>query len=173
MGPIANQKQFEIVKSIVDDAVARGARVLAGGRPMRVSGHEGGLFFEPTVLADVPSDARLQVENVFGPVVALETYDGVDDAIEKANATNYGLGLSVWTDRSDFAEYVTERSDTGMVWVNEPLQSIAACPWSVVKDSGFGSELGASGVREFTYEKIVQSQLKNNSGPRPWYFPYA
>ena len=173
VGPIANRKQFEIVRSIVDDAVSRGARVLTGGAPLNLPGHENGYFFAPTVLSDVPLEARLTTENVFGPVVAIEEYEDVDQAVSRANDTNYGLGLSVWTDSAEFAEYVIARSDTGMVWVNEPLQSLAACPWSVTKESGYGSELGASGLREFTYEKVVQSQLAGNSGPRPWYFPYA
>lgn len=172
VGPVANRKQFEIVKEIVDDAIARGAEVLVGGHPLEVESFEDGLFFAPTVLRNVPADARLAVENVFGPVVALETYEDVDDAVESANNTNYGLGLSIWTDNADFADYVTARSDTGMVWVNEPLQSLAPCPWSVTKDSGIGAELGVSGLLEFTYEKVVQSQLDGNDGPRPWYFPY-
>ena len=75
-------------------------------------------------------------------------------------------------DDEAFAEYVIRRSETGMVWVNEPLQSLASCPWSVFKDSGIGVELGASGVREFTFEKVVQAQFTGNDGPRGWYFPY-
>lgn len=172
IGPIANKKQFDIVSSIVTDAITQGARPLIGGGPLAVAGHEGGLFYAPTVLADVPVGARLTQENAFGPVLAVYRYDSIDDAIALANATNYGLGLSVWTDDERFADYVTRRSDTGMVWVNEPLQSIAACPWSVYKDSGIGVELGASGVREFTFEKVVQSQLADNNAPRSWYFPY-
>lgn len=174
IGPIANRKQFEIVQAIVQDAVSRGANILAGGRARVVDGFEGGFFYEPTVLSQVPRDARLETENVFGPVVALESYETVSDAVERANATNYGLGLSVWTDSTEFAEIVTARSDTGMVWINEPLQSVAACPWSVTKDSGIGTELGISGLREFTYEKVVNSQLDGNeSDRRAWYFPYA
>jgi acyl-CoA reductase-like NAD-dependent aldehyde dehydrogenase len=172
VGPIANRKQFDIVKEIVDDAVQRGARVLCGGGPITVPGYEDGLFFEPTVLTDVPADARLSSENVFGPVVSISTYNELDEAIEAANTTNYGLGISLWTADKDAAQYVIRRSDTGMVWVNEPLQSLAACPWSVYKDSGIGVELGASGLREFTFEKVVQQQFENNTAPRPWYFPY-
>ncbi|WP_063721679.1 aldehyde dehydrogenase family protein [Nocardia vinacea] len=172
MGPIANERQFSIVKDIVADAVSRGATVVAGGKPSADSS-AGGYFFEPTVLTDVPHDARLTHENVFGPVIALYRYDKLDDAILAANSTNYGLGLSLWTADPEVAEYVTKRSDTGMVWVNEPLQSLAACPWSVYKDSGIGVELGESGLREFTFEKVVQAQFANNSGPRAWYFPYG
>jgi succinate-semialdehyde dehydrogenase/glutarate-semialdehyde dehydrogenase len=171
VGPIANRKQYDIVTSIVDDAVAQGAHALCGG-PMSIPGHERGLFFAPMILTDVPDEARLTTENIFGPVVAIYKYDDLDDAIRQANSSNYGLGLSVWTDSNEFGDYVAKRSDTGMVWINEPLQSIAACPWSVYKDSGIGVELGESGVREFTFEKVVQSQFEENSGPRAWYFPY-
>ncbi len=171
MGPIANERQFEIVSSIVQDAVDKGAKVLCGGSSML---DMEGFFFQPTVLCDVPKNARLATENVFGPVVELVAFENIDEAIAGANSTNYGLGLSVWTDDASFAEYVTRRSDTGMVWVNEPLQSFAPCPWSVVKDSGIGSELGCAGMREFTYDKVVQEQLSgNDTTRRPWYFPYA
>jgi acyl-CoA reductase-like NAD-dependent aldehyde dehydrogenase len=173
MGPVANQQQFDIVRSIVEDALERRARALTGGAPLEILGHESGLFYPPTILVDVPDNARLANENVFGPVVAFYRYSDIDDAIRRANSTNYGLGLSIWTDDPQWAEYATRRSDTGIVWVNEPLQSLAPCPWSVYKDSGYGVELGGSGMREFTYEKVVQSQFEGNSGPRSWYFPYV
>ncbi|MFE7129994.1 aldehyde dehydrogenase family protein [Streptomyces sp. NPDC057638] len=173
IGPVANRKQYEVVASIVDDALARGARALTGGAPLSVPGHEGGLFYAPTVLVDVPADARLARENVFGPVVAIHRFSDVREVLDQANDTSYGLGLSVWTDDPEFAEWAARGSDTGMVWVNEPLQSIAACPWSVCKDSGIGVELGAAGVREFTYEKVVQAQFDGNHQTRPWYFPYS
>jgi acyl-CoA reductase-like NAD-dependent aldehyde dehydrogenase len=174
VGPIANDKQLAIVSGIVDDAIERGATAVTGGARLTGSDSKDGYLYEPTVLVDVPRDARLETENVFGPVVAIEPYELVEEAIARANATNYGLGLSIWTDDAAFAERVTAASETGMVWVNEPLQSLAPCPWSVTKDSGYGAELGSSGLLEFTYEKVVQSQLTGNDVPRrPWYFPYA
>jgi len=172
IGPVANKMQLDIVSGIVNDALERGSTLLTGGNVLSGAGYESGLFFEPAILVNVPHAARLTRENAFGPVVAIYKYANLDDALALTNETNYGLGLSVWTDDEAFAEYVIRRSETGMVWVNEPLQSLASCPWSVFKDSGIGVELGASGVREFTFEKVVQAQFTGNDGPRGWYFPY-
>jgi acyl-CoA reductase-like NAD-dependent aldehyde dehydrogenase len=172
VGAVANLRQFEIVSELVADAVSVGAALLIGGHRLVDDGMDAGWFYAPTILANVPAGARLTRENVFGPVVALYPYETVNDALALANDTNYGLGLSVWTDDEEFADYVTRRSDTGMVWVNEPLQSLAACPWSVYKDSGIGCELGVAGLREFTFEKVVQEQFEGNDARRPWYFPY-
>jgi acyl-CoA reductase-like NAD-dependent aldehyde dehydrogenase len=172
MGPVSNSRQLAVVERIVRDAVDLGATVLAGGHTLSIPGHEGGFFYAPTVLTDVPAESSYHTENIFGPVVALYPYDDLDDAVKQANATVYGLGLSLWTNNEETASRVVAQSQTGMIWVNEPLQSIAACPWSVYKDSGYGSELGASGIREYTFEKVVQSQFQANDGPRPWYFPY-
>jgi len=114
----------------------------------------------------------LMYENAFGPIMAVERYHTLEEAVAKANDSAYGLGLSVWTSSRATATAVIDSSETGMVWVNEPLLSVAACPWSVCKSSGIGSELGDSGIREFTFEKVVNAQFTGNSGPRAWYFPY-
>ncbi|MDB4223369.1 aldehyde dehydrogenase family protein [Granulosicoccus sp.] len=169
IGPIANERQFSIVSDMVEDALSKGAETLIGGSSIDGAGY----FFQPTILTGVTPDMKIHRENVFGPVLVMEKYENIDDAIAMANDTNYGLGMSVWTDSEAFADYVTNRSDTGMVWINEPLHSIAACPWSVCKDSGIGSELGAAGMKEFTFPKVVNRQYSNNSTPRPWYFPYG
>lgn len=169
IGPIANERQLSIIMEIVGDALSKGATAITGARRINRSGY----FYEPTILTNVTRDMRMYHENVFGPVVAIEKYKNVDDALHEANNTQYGLGLSVWTESEEFATYVIDRCDTGMVWVNEPLQSIAACPWSVCKNSGIGTELGIHGLREFTYPKVVNSQLTGSRGRRPWYFPYG
>jgi len=110
-------------------------------------------------------------ENIFGPVCAIMTYDSLDEAVALANDTIYGLGASIWTQSRERANQLIAELDAGMIWINEPLQSIVQCPWSVTKGSGYGTELGESGIRQFCYEKVVNAQFKDNK-PRPWYFPY-
>lgn len=171
MGPIANQRQFEIVSKHISDAKEAGATILTGGYRLTEGDYAKGLFFAPTVITNVNHEMRIMRENVFGPMVTIMTYDTIDEAIALANDTNYGLGTSIWTQNEELADYIIPRIDSGIVWVNEPLQSIASCTWSVTKDSGYGGELGASGYKEYTYEKVVISQYENNK-PRSWYFPY-
>lgn len=171
IGPISNENQFNIVKDLVFDAVAKGAHVVCGGQP--AADMPNSFFFEPTVLANVSDDAKIETSNAFGPVIVLKKVKDVSEAINLANASDYGLGASVWTESKEFADSVVSELEVGMVWVNEPLQSIASCPWSVTKHSGVGVELGINGVKEFMYEKVVQFQFENEEETRPWYFPYC
>lgn len=170
LGPISNSTQYNIITSLIEDAVSKGASILCGGR--KSEGNPKGLFFEPTVLIDVPDNAKIEYENAFGPVIVLKRVKDTSDAVKIANNSVYGLGASVWTESEDFANLMIKELKVGMVWVNEPLQSIASCPWSVTKNSGIGVELGINGVKEFMFEKVVQYQFGNSSSSRAWYFPY-
>jgi len=151
VGPLIDEAQRTTVERLVDDATARGARVLTGGR--RLDGD--GYFYAPTVLADVPADAQLLREEIFGPVAPVTTFATDDEAIMKANDTEYGLVAYVYTRDVDRAFRVIERLETGMVGFNQGLVSNAGAPFGGVKQSGFGREGGPEGLDEYLETKYI------------------
>ncbi len=151
IGPLATAAIRDGVAAQVDDAVAKGARLLAGGRP--VAGK--GFFYEPTALADVPRSARAFSEEVFGPVALVFRVKDLAEAIELANATPYGLGSSVWTrDPAEQARFVDEL-EAGMTFVNAIVASDPRLPFGGVKRSGYGRELARDGLLSFVNRKAV------------------
>jgi succinate-semialdehyde dehydrogenase / glutarate-semialdehyde dehydrogenase len=151
VGPLIDENQRAKVAELVDDAKQRGARVLLGGQPVG----ERGYFFAPTVLTDVPQDARLLDEEIFGPVAPVATFSSDDQAIEAANRTEYGLVAYVYTRDLDRAFAVCEGIDTGMVGLNQGVVSNPAAPFGGVKHSGFGREGGFEGIGEYLETKYV------------------
>jgi succinate-semialdehyde dehydrogenase/glutarate-semialdehyde dehydrogenase len=152
VGPLIDRPSLEKVTRLVDDAVARGARVLTGGRP---AGPDGGWFYEPTVLADVSTDAGMMREEVFGPVAPLVPFDTEEEAVRWANDTEYGLVAYVFTESLDRGLRVSEALEVGMVGLNQGIVSNAAAPFGGVKESGIGREGGRAGIREFLDTKYV------------------
>ncbi|MES2191034.1 MAG: NAD-dependent succinate-semialdehyde dehydrogenase [Pseudomonadota bacterium] len=150
-GPLITTKALNKVSDLVDDAVARGARVLAGGaRPER-----SGYFYMPTVLADVPRDARLLGEEIFGPVAPLVVFDTEAEAIALANDTEYGLVAYVYTKDMARGLRVSEQIESGMVALNRGLVSDPAAPFGGVKQSGLGREGAHEGILEFSEAKYI------------------
>jgi succinate-semialdehyde dehydrogenase / glutarate-semialdehyde dehydrogenase len=151
VGPLIDDTQRGKVAELVDDARGRGAKVLVGGS--RIDG--AGYFYEPTVLADVPPDARLLGEEIFGPVAPVKAFGSDDEAIAAANDTEYGLVAYVYTQDINRALKVIERLDTGMIGLNQGMVSNAGAPFGGVKQSGFGREGGPEGIREYLETKYV------------------
>ncbi|HEX4482930.1 MAG TPA: NAD-dependent succinate-semialdehyde dehydrogenase [Solirubrobacteraceae bacterium] len=151
VGPLIDEAQRTKVAELVDDAAERGARVLLGGE--RVG--ERGYFYAPTVLADVPDDARLLAEEIFGPVAPVATFSSDEQAIAAANRTEYGLVAYVYTRDLDRAFRVCEAIETGMVGLNQGVVSNPAAPFGGVKQSGFGREGGFEGIGEYLETKYV------------------
>ena len=150
-GPLITPQAVDKVSRLVDDAVGRGARVLVGGsRPER-----SGFFYLPTVLADVPRDAKMLHEEIFGPVAPLVVFDTEDEAIELANATEYGLVAYVYTGDMARGLRVSERIESGMVALNRGLVSDPAAPFGGVKQSGLGREGAHEGILEFSEAKYI------------------
>ncbi|HEY4896945.1 MAG TPA: NAD-dependent succinate-semialdehyde dehydrogenase [Solirubrobacteraceae bacterium] len=151
IGPLIDEAQREKVTELVGDAVERGARTLVGGgRP-----DGAGYFFEPTVLTDVPGDARLLSEEIFGPVAPIATFSTDEQAIDAANRTEFGLVAYLYTRDLDRAFHVSECIETGMVGVNQGVVSNPAAPFGGVKQSGFGREGGFEGIGEYLETKYV------------------
>lgn len=150
IGPIQNKKQYERVKELIEDAKQHGT-VIAGGEPLDRPGY----FIPPTIVRDLPEDARLVQEEQFGPVLPLIRFDDVDDVIARANASEYGLGASVWGADEDAAYAVAERIASGTVWVNEVQHLTPFAAFGGMKQSGLGVEGGLEGLAEYTNTQTI------------------
>jgi succinate-semialdehyde dehydrogenase/glutarate-semialdehyde dehydrogenase len=151
IGPLIDDDAVASTHELVEDAVAKGATVLAGGSPIDGDGS----FYAPTVLGDVGSDARLLREEIFGPVLGITTFADEDEAVRLANSTEYGLISYVFTQDLARGHRMIDRLDTGMMGLNTGLVSNAAAPFGGVKQSGIGREGGFEGIHEFLDTKYT------------------
>jgi succinate-semialdehyde dehydrogenase/glutarate-semialdehyde dehydrogenase len=149
VGPLIDSDQREKVSELVTDAVDRGAKAVVGGE----RGDGSGYFYSPTVLSDIPDDARLLKEEIFGPVAPVKAFDDEADAIRWANDTEFGLVAYVYTRDLGRAFRVMEGLEYGMVGVNQGIVSNPAAPFGGVKHSGFGREGGFEGINEYLETK--------------------
>jgi acyl-CoA reductase-like NAD-dependent aldehyde dehydrogenase len=160
IGPLINERALQTVKERVDEAVAKGAKVLVGGDTE-------GPAFQPTLLADVPAHSDFASKETFGPVAAIEVVDSADEAVERANATGYGLAAGIITRDNDKGFALAQRLESGIVHVNDqPVGDEPQMPFGGVKDSGWGRFGGRAAMDEFTELRWVTVQ----SGTRP--FPF-
>jgi succinate-semialdehyde dehydrogenase/glutarate-semialdehyde dehydrogenase len=151
VGPLASEQQRNDVEVVVADAAGKGARVLCGG----AAPDRPGFYYEPTVLADVTSEMRAFGEEVFGPVATLFRVRDIDEAIDVANSTEFGLGANAWTsDEAERAQFIRDLG-AGMVFINGNVTSYPQLPFGGIKQSGFGRELAQHGIREFCNLKTV------------------
>jgi succinate-semialdehyde dehydrogenase/glutarate-semialdehyde dehydrogenase len=155
VGPLIDDNQRSKVAELVQDAEQKGAQVVLGGKERDGQGY----FFDPTVLADVPVEARLLKEEIFGPVAPVATFDDEEAAVAAANDTEFGLVAYVYTRDIKRAFRVVEGLETGMVGLNQGLVSNPAAPFGGVKQSGFGREGGAEGIHEYLEVKYVAMNL--------------
>jgi len=151
LGPLIDETQRSKVHELVLDAVGRGATVLTGGEPLEGPGY----FYRPTVLTGVPAESRVLTEEIFGPVAPVVSFGSEEEAISRANSTEYGLIGYIFTRDLNRALRVAEALDTGMVGLNMGVASNAAAPFGGVKQSGFGREGGAEGIEEYLSLKYV------------------
>ncbi|REE23191.1 succinate-semialdehyde dehydrogenase/glutarate-semialdehyde dehydrogenase [Paraburkholderia sp. BL27I4N3] len=151
VGPLANPRQIAKMEELVADAVARGAKVLAGGK--RIVGD--GYFFEPTVLADVPMDARVMHEEPFGPIAVLMRFDQLEDGLAEANRLPYGLSAYAFTNNARTAIDVGDGLEAGMIGINQYRIVATELPFGGLKESGIGSEGGAEGIEFYLTNKFI------------------
>jgi succinate-semialdehyde dehydrogenase/glutarate-semialdehyde dehydrogenase len=157
MGPLANCRREERAWAFVEDAVARGAKRLAGGE--RPASGSRGYFFSPTVLGDLPPEAEILHEEPFVPVAPILEFEDFDEVLERANALPFGLAAYVFTHRLDTAERAADALQSGMVGINDFGLAAAEAPFGGVKESGMGREGGAFGIREFLEVKTVKTVI--------------
>jgi succinate-semialdehyde dehydrogenase / glutarate-semialdehyde dehydrogenase len=151
LGPLATEQILQGVDEQVQKSIAGGAKLLTGGNRI----HGPGFFYEPTVLVDVPKESPAYREEVFGPVASVFRVRDTSEAIELANNTTFGLAASAWTNDPAEQELFTSELETGMVFINALVASDPRLPFGGVKRSGFGRELGATGIREFMNAKTI------------------
>jgi len=155
MGPLANHRRIEAMETLVADARAKGARLLAGGERLGNRGY----FFAPTVLADVPDEARAMYEEPFGPLALINPVKTLDEALAKANALPFGLAAYAFTHSARNADHLAEGIEAGNFSINTLEASVAETPFGGVKESGFGREGGAEGLSHYTVVKNVSHRL--------------
>jgi len=152
VGPIQNRTQFDRVCELIEDAKQHGT-VIAGGAPLDREGY----FIPPTIVRDLPDNARLVVEEQFGPVLPVLKYDDLDDVVSRANASEFGLGGTVWGADVERATRIAMEIDSGTVWVNQHLAIDPDIPFRGAKQSGLGAELGEAGLHEYTQAHVVNA----------------
>ncbi len=166
IGPMTKAEQVDIVEEQVEDAREKGAKVLVGGK-------RDGFYYYPTVLTDVDHDMKIMKEETFGPVMPVMPFKDMEEAIDLANDTKYGLNSSVWSDNVKKAQQVVSRLDTGNAYINGTLKNIGNpyLPFGGVKKSGMGRYHGPEGLKTFSQTKSVMIN-KNKKDEFNW-FPYS
>jgi succinate-semialdehyde dehydrogenase / glutarate-semialdehyde dehydrogenase len=155
MGPIHIESQRQEIEEQVEDAKSRGAKTLFGGERPRGGAMDQGYYYLPTLLADVPEGARVTREEVFGPALPVYTFKTIDEAIEKANASEFGLGSSIWTRNLIYANKAIDKLQAGNVWVNSLHYGYDELPFGGVKASGVGREHGPEALDYYLEPKGV------------------
>ncbi len=155
LGPLQNRAQYERVIELVEDAKAAGARMLTGGEPIDGPGY----FYPVTLVADIADGTRLVDEEQFGPVLPIIRFTDVDDAIRRANDTQFGLDASVWTSDAEVGRNVAAQLEAGTVWVNKHAEIGPHVPMGGVKCSGIGVEFGQEGLEAYTDIKIISTAV--------------
>jgi succinate-semialdehyde dehydrogenase/glutarate-semialdehyde dehydrogenase len=155
MGPIHLESQRKEIEEQVEDARARGAKVVFGGERAKGGDLDKGFFYLPTLLTNVPDDAKVSVEETFGPVLPVFTFKTLDEAIEKANSSAFGLGSSIWTRNLAHANKAIDKLQAGNVWVNSLHYGYDELPFGGVKASGVGREHGPEALDYYLEPKGV------------------
>jgi betaine-aldehyde dehydrogenase len=168
LGPMISAGQRDKVEQKVKASLDGGARALAGGR--RPSGFDRGYFYEPTALVDVKPEMALMREETFGPVAPLVRCRSIDEAIALADASEYGLGASIYTNNLEHAMKAMEGIHAGTFWINDPLTDNDAGPFGGMRRSGIGRELGTEGLEDFRDSKHVHMDYV--IGAKPYWYPY-
>ncbi|MCY3807458.1 MAG: NAD-dependent succinate-semialdehyde dehydrogenase [bacterium] len=156
MGPLANERRVAALSELVADARGRGATVTTGGERIGTCGY----FFQPTVLAEVPADARVMQVEPFGPLAAVNRVGSLDEAIECANSVPYGLAAYGFTNRADYVDRMVERVEAGNLSINTLEASVPETPFGGVKSSGYGREGGVEGLHNYMVVKNVSHSIE-------------
>ncbi|MDP9812904.1 acyl-CoA reductase-like NAD-dependent aldehyde dehydrogenase [Rhizobium tibeticum] len=156
MGPLTTTEQFAKVKAVLEKARAAGLDCITGGNPVH---DRRGFFVEPSIYRNVPTDHAVWREEIFGPVLAMRSFTGVNEAVALANDTDFGLAATVVGTDGDAAAAVARRLDAGHIWVNTPQMIFPNTAWGGFKASGIGRELGPWGLAAYRGVKHITSAV--------------
>lgn len=151
MGPLANSRRMEAMQSLVKDAVEQGATLVTGGKRIGTKGY----FFEPTILANIPLSARVMHEEPFGPLMLVNAFDTLEEALAEANRLPFGLASYAFTTSNKHAQILSDKLEAGMLTLNHIGLGLPEIPFGGIKDSGYGSEGGSEGVESYLNTKLV------------------
>jgi succinate-semialdehyde dehydrogenase/glutarate-semialdehyde dehydrogenase len=154
MGPLANPRRVDAMTRFTEDAVQKGAKLLTGGSRIGSAGN----FWQPTILADVPKEAKIFNDEPFGPVAAIRPFDTLEEAIAESNRLPYGLAGYAFTRSLKNSDLLARRLEVGMLWMNMPAAPSAEMPFGGVKDSGYGSEGGPEALEAYLNSRAVAIQ---------------
>jgi succinate-semialdehyde dehydrogenase/glutarate-semialdehyde dehydrogenase len=155
MGPMANPRRPQAMEMFIAEARAHGAKLGAGGAPLKVDGRANGFYYQPTVLSDVPNEARIMNEEPFGPVAILNPFNDFDSVMKQANRLPYGLAAYAFTRSSRTVNLLGEQLEAGMIGINSYQISVPESPFGGVKESGHGSEGGIEGLGAYLVTKFI------------------
>lgn len=155
LGPLNHSEILQKVTLQVETAIAQGAQLVLGGSPLTIPGYEGGFYYPATILTDVQADAAIMREEVFGPVVLVQPFEDMDQAIDLANATPYGLAAYLFSGNLGNALEGANRLECGSVWINGIHQAFPEAPFGGMKESGLGREKSRFGIEEYTELKTI------------------
>jgi succinate-semialdehyde dehydrogenase/glutarate-semialdehyde dehydrogenase len=155
MGPLHSEKQRAEIEDQLADAVKKGGKVVAGGKRPEGDAFSQGFFFEPTVVVDVPEGARVWTEETFGPLLPIMRVKDLDEALEKANSSEFGLGSSIFTRNMTSAQRAIDELEAGYTWVNAVQIAHDELPFGGTKHSGYGKEHGTEVLDYYTEQKSV------------------
>ncbi len=159
-GAIASKVHFEKIKSAIETAKQEGGKLLCGGNAVKPDGRcSEGFFFEPTVIENLGAECKTNTEEIFGPVVTLQPFENIEEAIELANAVSYGLSATIWTQDISKANLVASKTEAGIIWINCWLVRDLRTPFGGIKNSGVGREGGWEALRFFTEAKNICVQF--------------
>ncbi|MBR7796581.1 aldehyde dehydrogenase family protein [Agaribacter marinus] len=163
LGSIISQEQLEVIDGYVQSAIQDGATIATGGKALKIEGFENGYWYAPTIITDVTPDMKVVREEIFGPVVVIETFTDEKDVVKRANDTEYGLGSAIWTTNQGRATRVSHQIEAGIVMINNPFSAFPGTPFGGYKHSGFGRELCVETLDLYLEDKSILSYY----GPKP------
>lgn len=169
VGPVISKKQRDTILSYIEAGKREGATLVCGGNEVKVPGCEEGYFIEPTIFTNVTNDMKIAQEEIFGPVLSIIRYSEVEEAIQMANDTIYGLAAGVWTRDVNKAYEVARKLQAGVVWINDWHMLRSDAPFGRYKQSGIGREMGKHSLDAYTQVKHVHTSMVPELQKKNWY----